>query len=254
VIDFQHQTNRLLAEEVLPIEEGWAVRTPSRPEVWMLNHVRVTRPVSYEQAAGLCALHLPEASFDQLYVDEPPGCSDEDGTPDLAEPFRREGWEVDGELHSVLLGEPDRRVATDEVIEPGEDEALALMERWIAEDETLKLTADGLRQLVEVNRQTWRVRQARRLGVREPDGRLAAITLLFSVDGVAQVEDVYTIPEARGRGYGRALVTRAIDLARAGNHELTFIVADDNDWPKELYRRLGFEPVGRTWLFHRQRP
>lgn len=247
MIGFQHETNRLLADEVVEIEEGWVIRTPSRPEVWMLNHVRVTRPLSYERAVGLCTRHLPEARFDQLYVDEPAG------TAALAEEFRREGWEVDGELHSVLLGEPDRRVATDAVIEPGEDEALALMERWIAEDETLKLTPDGLRQLVEVNRDTWRVRQARRLGVRDPEDRLAAITMLFSAGGVAQVEDVYTIPEARGGGYGRALVTRAIDLAAAGDHALTFIVADDNDWPKQLYRKLGFEPAGRTWLFHRPR-
>ena len=28
-------------------------------------------------------------------------------------------------------------------------------------------------------------------------------------------------------------------------------MADDNDWPKQLYARLGFEPVGRAWVFHR---
>jgi hypothetical protein len=36
--------------------------------------------------------------------------------------------------------------------------------------------------------------------------------------------------------------------------ELLFIVADDNDWPKDLYARLGFEPVGRTRAFHRLPP
>jgi predicted GNAT family acetyltransferase len=66
---------------------------------------------------------------------------------------------------------------------------------------------------------------------------------------VAQVEDVYVIPEARGRGYARALVTRAAALA-CEDHDLSFIVADDNDWPKQLYAKLGFEPVGRTWLLH----
>jgi hypothetical protein len=28
-------------------------------------------------------------------------------------------------------------------------------------------------------------------------------------------------------------------------------VADDNDWPKLLYERLGFRPVGHLWQFHR---
>ena len=28
------------------------------------------------------------------------------------------------------------------------------------------------------------------------------------------------------------------------------IVADDNDWPKELYARIGFRPIDRTREFH----
>ena len=52
--------------------------------------------------------------------------------------------------------------------------------------------------------------------------------------------------------FARALVTRAVSLAREAGHELTFIVADDNDWPKQLYARIGFEPVGYAWLFHRE--
>ena len=35
--------------------------------------------------------------------------------------------------------------------------------------------------------------------------------------------------------------------------ELVFIVADDDDWPKDLYGRLGFEPIGRAWVVHRAR-
>ena len=50
------------------------------------------------------------------------------------------------------------------------------------------------------------------------------------------------IPEARGRGYGRMLVTRGDRAGREGGHELTFIVADDNDWPKQLYGRSVLSP------------
>jgi len=31
-----------------------------------------------------------------------------------------------------------------------------------------------------------------------------------------------------------------------------FITADDNDWPKLLYARIGFRAVGHVWHFHRQ--
>jgi GNAT superfamily N-acetyltransferase len=213
----------------------------------MLNHVHVITEVTYEHATELCHRYLSDANFDHLYVDH------QDSGPALVQRFRQEGWKVDVELNSVLNGESDRRVDTAAVIEADEDEALALMKRWIAEDKTLKLTPQDLVHLVEANRLTWRTRGARRLGVRGSDGKLAAITMLFSDGQIAQLEDVYAIPAARGQGYGRLLVSRGIELAREGGHELTFIVADDNDWPKQLYRKLGFEPVGRTWLFHRDR-
>jgi ribosomal protein S18 acetylase RimI-like enzyme len=153
----------------------------------------------------------------------------------------------------VLRSSPDRLVATEAVIEGGEEETLDLMNRWTREDPSLDFTPLALEQLREANRLSWRARNAMRLGIREDDGRLAGITMLYSDGRVAQVEDVYVIPEARGRGYGRMLVTRAVELARQGGHELTFIVADDNDWPKQIYRKLGFEPVGRSWLAHRER-
>jgi hypothetical protein len=28
-----------------------------------------------------------------------------------------------------------------------------------------------------------------------------------------------------------------------------FLVADDDDWPKEMYAKLGFEEAGRTFQF-----
>jgi hypothetical protein len=44
---------------------------------------------------------------------------------------------------------------------------------------------------------------------------------------------------------------RAVEEALAAGHELVFLVADDDDWPKDLYARLGFETIGRTWSFLR---
>src|SRR5581483_7859445 len=66
------------------------------------------------------------------------------------------------------------------------------------------------------------------------------------------VEDVYTVPSARGRGLGRALVTRGVEIATEAGHELTFIIADEDDWPRQLYEQIGFEPIGRIIHFHRE--
>jgi hypothetical protein len=40
-----------------------------------------------------------------------------------------------------------------------------------------------------------------------------------------------------------AVVQRALAQAIAAEHDLVFLLADDEDWPKELYAKLGFEPL-----------
>lgn len=246
VLTFQRESARLVAADVEEIPGGCVVRAPSLPEVWSLNQVRLFGPASAEDAVALCDQHLGGLTYHHVHVDHEPSALA------MAETLRASGWEVDVEINMELVREPDRPADTSRVIEAAEDEAQALMERWWREDETLHLTPQGMRELLDYNTQTWRARNARLFGIRLDDGALAAVTLLFSDGGeVAQVEDVYTIPEARGRGYARALVTHAAGLARSEGHQLTFIVADDNDWPKQLYAKVGFEPVGRSWLFHR---
>jgi len=60
----------------------------------------------------------------------------------------------------------------------------------------------------------------------------------------AQIEDVVTAEASRGRGHGTAVVLTALADAYAAGAEFVFLVADANDWPKDWYARLGFEPVG----------
>ena len=79
------------------------------------------------------------------------------------------------------------------------------------------------------------------------DGRPVAAAQLNSDGRIAEVDDVATLPEFRRRGYASAVVLRAVEEALATGHDLVFLVAEDEDWPKELYARLGFEAVGRTW-------
>jgi len=84
----------------------------------------------------------------------------------------------------------------------------------------------------------------RRLAARDADGELGSFAALYLEGGVAQVEDVATVPTHRGRGLARAVVLHAVAEARRAGAELVFLVADEADWPKELYRRLGFDPIG----------
>ncbi len=60
----------------------------------------------------------------------------------------------------------------------------------------------------------------------------------------AQIEDVATLPVYRSRGLSRAVVLHAVVEARRSGAELIFLVADESDWPKELYGRLGYDAIG----------
>jgi GNAT superfamily N-acetyltransferase len=65
---------------------------------------------------------------------------------------------------------------------------------------------------------------------------------------------VATLPAHRGLGLARGVVLRAVGEARDAGCDLVFLHADDDDWPKCLYGRLGFEPLARWSAFDRPGP
>ena len=81
------------------------------------------------------------------------------------------------------------------------------------------------------------------------DGQVVSYADLYVEAPIAQIEDVGTLEEHRGKGYASAVVLRAAAEARARGADLVFLVADAEDWPQQLYRRLGFEPIGHYWKF-----
>jgi ribosomal protein S18 acetylase RimI-like enzyme len=83
------------------------------------------------------------------------------------------------------------------------------------------------------------------------DGQAASWCVLYEEGGVGQIDDVVTIGRHRRKGYGRAVVLAAVGASLEAGNELTFLVADDDDWPKQLYADIGFEPIGRRYEFTR---
>jgi GNAT superfamily N-acetyltransferase len=241
---FELESIALIADRTTAIPEGWVARTPSLPAVWDLNHVGLTEPVELADLEAVLEREQGALPFRHLVVQhEPTGQRLERELP-------ARGWKFERNVLMVLRREPDRGLDTSAVVEADLGDALGLMRRWTGESEALRQDPEAHRQVLETSRRVWQRRGARRLGVVGRDGALAGITVLFSDGEVAQVEDVYVVPEERGRGFGRVLVTRATQMAVEGEHEPVFIVADDRGWPKQLYAKIGFEPVTRTWDFH----
>jgi len=83
------------------------------------------------------------------------------------------------------------------------------------------------------------------------DGEPAAVCEAYVLGSVGQVEDVNTLESARGRGLASAVVLAAAGWTAARGADVVYLVAADDDWPKELYARLGFERVSSTWEFTR---
>jgi ribosomal protein S18 acetylase RimI-like enzyme len=66
---------------------------------------------------------------------------------------------------------------------------------------------------------------------------------------MALLDELYVVPEARGRGAGRAAIGAATDAARAaGCGAIVLEVDQANVRAREFYRRAGFAVLGRDCL------
>ncbi len=164
----------------------------------------------------------------------------------LAETFGRDGWEVDRLVYMVRRRDADRESdATAE--ESTFDEIYPLLL-----EANLQSHGGITRAGAEANAAVRRVfvdRTGVRFFVARVDGVLAGLCELYVHDGVAEIDDVQTLERFRRRGIARCVVGHAVRHAREGGADLVFLIADDADWPKELYVDLGFDPVGRFWQF-----
>jgi GNAT superfamily N-acetyltransferase len=99
----------------------------------------------------------------------------------------------------------------------------------------------------------WGAHLARTIGARtfavRVDGTLGGSADLYQDGAVAMVEDVATLEEYRGHGIARACVLAAVGAAREGGADLVFLHALAEDWPRHLYAKLGFDPIGHVWSF-----
>ena len=86
---------------------------------------------------------------------------------------------------------------------------------------------------------------------RRLDGRVVSGCQLYSRGGTAQVETVGTLSKYRNQGLASSVVRRAVSEAFVTGHDLVWLLAEEDDWPKALYAKLGFSPIGRFYAFTR---
>ena len=72
------------------------------------------------------------------------------------------------------------------------------------------------------------------------------------IDGVGQVEDLFTHPEFRHRGLAAALIHHCVADSRAHGAGPVVIAADALDTPKRMYAALGFQPVAISRTYRKE--
>jgi GNAT superfamily N-acetyltransferase len=234
VLAFSAATAAACADTATDVPAGTVLHTPSLPLVWSLNGVWVTQPGL--PAEELVAA-LPDAPRPSVYLED---ASDAER---LAADLAR--WDTEREVYMVL-GEPPAAPPPGAVRQAARDEIEALDRVWL-EEEFAKQGPGAVDQLADYMRRQWDARPTRAFV--SPDA--TAMAKLWSDGTVAQVEDVFTHPDGRGQGHARALVSHLATLAASEGHEVVYIVADDDDTPKQLYERLGFAPAHRATRYVR---
>ncbi|HEX2050598.1 MAG TPA: GNAT family N-acetyltransferase [Actinomycetota bacterium] len=224
---------------------GEALRHPRLPRSQALNALYVDGDV------GMDAL---VAALEDLYAGLPHRravVTRADTGERLAPRLRDRGWHAERDVHMALRRPRDRPAAAGLAREVDAD-TLAVADAAIARETMPGISARHLREILDARRALAASVPTARYFVGAADGVDATVATLYSDGTVAQVEDVGTLRAHRGRGLARATVSLAVDAAVAMGHDLVFLVADADDWPKGLYARLGFEPIGVTWTFLRR--
>lgn len=243
-LDFEETLSARLAERVVPFRAGRAFFNDSYPHVWDLNVLQVD---DTDTSAGDLAAEAERLHAEAGHLHRRVAVRGESAGASLAPGFQELGWKAELLVLMAYRGDPEPRRKTTDVVEV-ETEAVLPFREEIARGEPWATSEDVVRMVVDSRRLGAAVGGARHFAVRA-SGELASAADLYADGATAQVEDVATAQAHRNRGYASAVVLRAVDEALAGGNDLVFLVADDEDWPKELYARIGFEPLGRTWSF-----
>jgi GNAT superfamily N-acetyltransferase len=243
---YERRISERLSTRVEPFRHGMAFLDDGYPLRYDSNYLELFEPAPDATFDGLLAEAdriLASFGHREVLVNH-----EGDGVR-LEQAFAAAGWEVERDWLMVLRRQPDRPAALAVEELPFEQVRELIREVNLREHGD----PDAVEMLTDYEAKLERVVGARFFAARV-DGTLAGSCELYVEGRDAQVEMVNTLEEHRGRGVARSVVLAAIDAARRGGAERVWIVADELDWPKDLYTKLGFDRVATVWQFRRPTP
>ena len=248
LVEFELSLERDSSEIVEEFEWGRLIHNPGTPDLFSGNYLDLrSTDLDVETLAAIAdEVQSPlEGIKHRDIVPADPAHGER-----LAPGFEAlEGWDVVRTVYMVLTREPDREVGLAREVERA---AVLSVRRAVADDDP-EIIQEAVEQRFVHDDRLGRAGNGRWFAA-PPDGPPGASCVLYGRDGIGQVETVGTIPESRGEGLASAVVVGAAEASRERGDELTFIVADPDDWPWRLYERLGFDRVGELCSFLRKPP
>ena len=233
--------------EAFPL--GVAFQRPELPLIWDLNFVRVEELSPDTSAARLAAdadrLHADGVAHRKIVV------HGEQTAARLAPEFRALGWCIDRNLVMALreLHPPERAHDVAEV----ERASIKASEREFVLGEDRTTSSDAAEQILAISALTEQAVNMRTFATLD-EGSATSWCELYSDGVTAQIESVSTLRAERGKGLASAVVATASRAALDAGHDLVFLVVNEDEGPVELYRRLGFDGIGREVIFFKPPP
>jgi ribosomal protein S18 acetylase RimI-like enzyme len=172
---------------------------------------------------------------------------DEEAGARVADELRERGWRHYTLVTMAYRGPRDRAAAGGE--QPREAEQVDTRAVRGAREQAHdagRRDAEAHRQIIAFTELLATV-VASRMYAAFTEGEIGSYCALFQEHGIGQIDEVTTIERFNRRGLGTAVVEAALRASLADGDDLTFLVADQSDWPHEWYARLGFEPIGRRY-------
>jgi ribosomal protein S18 acetylase RimI-like enzyme len=248
-VAWERRAHMQIARHVAPLRYGVACVDETLPLVFYANLLWVTASAGEVAVAEIMAdADRWLAAFEHRWV----VVDREQLWRTLDDDFAAAGWDVQTHVFMTHRRPPDRLAPDGAVREVTHDDILAAELRYM-QTQPWCTSAEPARQVLEHHIRIGRVLNERCFAIFD-GADVCAYAKLRQRDGIAQVEDVVVLAQYRGGGLGRLVTTAALVAGLELEPELMFIVADDDDWPKELYARLGFQAAGRTRAFHRLPP
>lgn len=242
---WQHRLRVGMATQVLDLPFATYVLADDMPDVYDVNLVTVTRPVS----ADVLLRSIDKVAATAGWRHRRIGVDDERIAATLREPLLAAGYTEERFVTMALLEPYQPGTASDlptDVV--GVDDHAAFTravhaeQPWAHSDALLDQVAERERRLAAV--------ADARVVVAPPDEPVSRCLLL--TDGALfEIDAVDTLTRHRRQGWSNAIMRRAIAEATAAQAEQIMLIADDEDWPKHWYGRLGFRVVGRSAAFRR---